>query len=71
MRAEGSRLPARAEPTLVDPFSCTETDGTLRERGKRFSVCGLQPSPDLRGALAFPHLKPLEALEAARRGADS
>lgn len=27
-----TRLPARAELTLVDPFSCTEMEGTLQDR---------------------------------------
>lgn len=35
-----TRLPARAELTLVDPFSCTEMEGTLQDRkqGQRRSV---------------------------------
>lgn len=33
-----TRLPARAELTLVDPFSCTEMEGTLRGQKRRRSV---------------------------------
>lgn len=33
-----TRLPARAELTLVDPFSCTEMEGTLQDRKQRQTV---------------------------------
>lgn len=56
----------------MDPFSCTETDGTLRERKTAFQSA--QPTAgapaQTRGGPG-PHLRPLPAVEGARRGADS